>query len=172
MDTSTPLSADAPGGPKRIIDQMRKRSMTLACAESVTGGLLTGALIDPAGASDVVAGGVCTYATRAKIGVLGVDSQVISRRGTVDEEVARDMAIRVRELFETSWGISTTGVAGPGEHEGHPAGTVIVGIAHEELSGGCVTERVQLSGSRTEIRKAAIHVAMENLWEQIQALGC
>src|SRR5699024_11303484 len=117
---------------------MRKRSMTLACAESVTGGLLTGALIDPAGASDVVAGGVCTYATRAKIGVLGVDSQVISRRGTVDEEVARDMAIRVRELFETSWGVSTTGVDGTGGHDGHTAGTVMVVIDLGEILDVCV----------------------------------
>lgn len=120
----------------------------------------------------MVVGGVCTYATRAKVSVLGLDPSLISQRGTVDEEVSRAMAVGVRDLFETSWGISTTGVAGPGEHEGHPAGTVIVGIAHDGLSDGCVTLKVQLSGSRTNIREEAVAVALENLWEQIQLLKC
>ena len=112
--------------PEEAIAAARERGLTIACAESVTGGAVCSGLVSVPGASDAVAGGVVAYTVAAKTGVLGVDAAVIDRHGVVSEEVALAMAIRAQTLFGADVGVGTTGAAGPTEHGGKPAGTVCV----------------------------------------------
>ena len=102
---------------------------TVAVAESLTGGLVTAALTDVAGASVVVRGGVLAYASDLKAQVLGVDEGLLARAGAVDADVAEQMADGVRSLMGATYGLATTGVAGPDPADGKPVGTVYVAVA-------------------------------------------
>lgn len=140
---------------------LRERGQTVACAESLTGGLLCAALVDVPGASDVVVGGVVSYATRVKRELLEVDPDRLSTHGAVDPQVAVEMAQNVSRLLDADWGVSTTGVAGPGPAEGKPAGTVLVGIAgpgHRYDS-----EPFELPGDRDDVRRATVGAALSLL---------
>ena len=97
-----------------LVEEMTSRGLTVATAESLTGGGLVARLVDVPGASHVVRGGACTYAVDTKCSVLGVSSDRLALTGPVDEQVARQMAEGTRRLFGASMGLSTTGVAGPG----------------------------------------------------------
>ncbi|KAM3069159.1 hypothetical protein ACMFMG_010680 [Clarireedia jacksonii] len=129
-----------------IIRLLSSQSSTVAAAESLTGGSLMAALTAVPGSSAAFRGGVVSYATSVKESLLNVDRQIIKREGVVCEEVAAQMAEGVRgatslgrrgderdgeggDERETTWGISTTGVAGPGMQDGKPVGTVYVGVA-------------------------------------------
>lgn len=147
-----------------LIQTLVRRGESISCAESITGGLLASQLITPTGASEVMAGGIVAYATESKIDILGVQAKTIEAHGTVSSQTALEMAHRVRALFETSWGISTTGVAGPGTHEGHEAGTVFIALVGP--GDGETTERVEkhlVPGSRNEVRASSAKLAIEML---------
>jgi nicotinamide-nucleotide amidase len=135
------------------VDALRAAGATIATAESLTGGLVCASLVSVPGASDVVRGAVVAYVAEVKIAVLGVDEALVAERGTVDPDVAAAMAIGVRERLGTTYGVSTTGVAGPGPSEGKPAGTVHVAVAGPE---GVETRLLQLSGHRDEIRSGTV----------------
>ena len=98
---------------KDLIGQMTRRGLTVATAESLTGGGLVARMVDVPGASHVVRGGACTYAVDTKASVLGVSRARLDQTGPVDEQVARQMAEGARVLFGAAIGLSTTGVAGP-----------------------------------------------------------
>lgn len=158
--TPLPLAAEA-------VRLLRERGETVACAESLTGGLVCAALVDVPGASDVVVGGVVSYATRVKRDLLEVDAGLLAQRGTVDAGTAEQMADGVRRLLEADWGVSTTGVAGPGPSEGKPAGTVFVGLdgpGHRQES-----EPVHLSGDRDAVRRGAVGAALSHLVARLGA---
>ena len=127
--------------------------MTLAIAESLTGGQVASSLVEVPGASRVLVGAVVAYATRTKAQVLGVDAAHLERTGPVDRDVALQMAHGVRRLLGADLGLATTGVAGPGPADGHPAGTVHIAVVapwgqrHREL---------HLSGDRSQIRRATV----------------
>ena len=127
--------------------------VTLAIAESLTGGQVSSSLVEVPGASRVLVGAVVAYATRIKAQVLGVDAAHLERTGPVDRDVALQMAHGVRRLLGADLGLATTGVAGPGPADGHPAGTVHVAVVapwgqrHREL---------HLSGDRSQIRCATV----------------
>jgi len=106
---------------KDLIGQMTRRGLTVATAESLTGGGLVARMVDVPGASHVVRGGACTYAVDTKASVLGVSRARLDQTGPVDEQVARQMAEGARVLFGAAIGLSTTGVAGPGPPAGFPA---------------------------------------------------
>ena len=135
------------------VDALRVAGATVATAESLTGGLVCATLVSVPGASDVVRGGVVAYAAEVKIAVLGVDETLVTERGTVDAEVAAQMAAGVRDRLGATYGISTTGVAGPGPSEGKPAGTVHVAVAGPH---GVETRLLALSGDRDQIRSETV----------------
>ncbi|HLS04040.1 MAG TPA: nicotinamide-nucleotide amidohydrolase family protein [Actinomycetales bacterium] len=144
-----------------LIQTLVRRAESISCAESLTGGLVTSELIRPTGASEVVKGGLVAYATDIKLNVLGVPDEVISRHGTVSEETALAMARGARKLFGSYWGVATTGVAGPGEHEGKPAGTVFIALVGG--ASGAEISRVQhhaFSGSREAVRRESSREAV------------
>jgi nicotinamide-nucleotide amidase len=135
------------------VDALRAAGATVATAESLTGGLVCAALVSVPGASDVVRGGVVAYSADVKIATLGVDEALVAERGTVDADVAAAMATGVRDRLGATYGVSTTGVAGPGPSEGKPAGTVHVAVAGPH---GVETTQLLLSGDRDEIRSGTV----------------
>lgn len=167
MNGTAPGTAADDGAAAEVVRLLRERGQTVATAESLTGGLLCAALVDVPGASDVVVGGVVAYATRVKTSVLGVDADLVAERGTVDPDVATAMATSVRGRLDADWGVSTTGVAGPGPSEGKPAGTVHVGIAGPD--GHVASWQLELSGGRDRIRAATVAVALSHLVATLKA---
>ena len=126
---------------------------TVATAESLTGGLVAAALTDVHGSSNAFRGGVVAYATELKAELLGVDSGLLARHGPVYAPVAAAMAEGVRNRLGATIGVSTTGVAGPGPQDGHPAGTVHVAVS---LVGDTVVRTMALTGNRDEVRRLTV----------------
>jgi PncC family amidohydrolase len=142
---------------KRIHLFLRAGASTVATAESLTGGRLAVAFTDTPGASETFLGGVVTYATELKASVLDVDSRIIDEEGVVSAACARAMASGVRALTGATFGVSTTGVAGPTEQEGKEPGTVFVGIAGPGL---LEAVELDLDGDRGEIQEGAVREAL------------
>ena len=137
--------------------ELLQRSLTLATAESLTGGALADLASASPGASETFVGGVVSYATSVKTGLLGVDPATVAEDGVVSARCAEQMASGVRALLGTDWGVSTTGVAGPTEQEGKPVGTVFVGVASD---GGVRTTCLDLRGDRASIREQTCREAI------------
>jgi len=151
--------------PEAIIAEASARGLTIACAESITGGALCSALIAVPGASVVVAGGVVAYTVEAKVDVLGVDAGVIESFGVVSEQVALAMARRVRELYRADVGVATTGAAGPEGHGGKAAGTVCVASVGPMGEGFASAIH---EGDRTAVREAAVADALAILVRRVR----
>ena len=141
----------------RLIPALKARSLTIATAESLTGGLVCAALTEVPGSSAVVRGAVVAYATDLKGALLGVDEAVLASGGAVQAEVARQMAVGVCRLLGTTVGIATTGVAGPDAQDGQPVGTVFVAVARPE---DVRVLALQLEGSRDAIRRDTVSAAL------------
>jgi nicotinamide-nucleotide amidase len=141
-----------------------ERGATLALAESCTGGLLAKRLTDVAGSSAYFTEGLVTYSNESKERLLGVPREVLEEYGAVSEPVARRMAEGVRKLAGSDYGLSVTGVAGPGGGtDAKPVGLVYVGLADEE---GATSERLDLSAwakSRESIRERSANRALNLL---------
>ena len=149
-----------------LVARLTVAGQTVAVAESLTGGLVAAALTDPAGASSVVRGGVVAYATDLKAGVLGVDEVLLARAGSVDVEVAEQMASGVRSLMGATYGLSTTGVAGPDPVDGKPVGTVYVAVVGP---GSSRVRALALSGDRAGIRAQSVLAVLRLLAEELTA---
>ena len=141
-----------------VVQALRRAGLSIATAESLTGGLLCAALTDVPGASAVVRGAVVAYATDLKAQVLGVDPDLLAREGAVHEDVARQMAVGVRTALGADVGVATTGVAGPDPQDGQPVGTVFVAAARD---GEVVVRRLALAGDRLGIRHEAVAAALD-----------
>lgn len=152
-----------------LLAELAARGLTVAVAESLTGGQLTAELTRPAGASTVVLGGAVVYATPLKHTLTGVDEGLLAEHGPVHPEVAAQLARGIRTALAVdgrpaSIGLSTTGVAGPEPQGGQPVGTVFVGIA---LGEDCGNETrvlaLHLDGDRAAIRDRTVHEAVSAL---------
>jgi nicotinamide-nucleotide amidase len=136
---------------------LQDRGWRVACAESLTGGGLGARLTDIPGASLWFAGSAVVYTNEAKRVVLGVSQEILEGPGAVSEECARAMAEGARRLFGAEVGVSLTGVAGPEEEEGHPPGTVWLGVVGDH---GERIRRVVAPGDRQGVRGWAIQAAL------------
>ena len=136
-----------------IVALLTQLGDTVATAESLTGGLVAAALTDIPGSSVAFRGGVVSYATELKAQLLGVDGGMLARHGPVHAPVAAAMAEGVRSRLGATIGVATTGVAGPGPADGHPAGTVHVAVS---LVGDTVVRTMALEGNRDEVRRLAV----------------
>ncbi|GAA1981323.1 CinA family protein [Kitasatospora viridis] len=143
---------------EQVHAELRALGATLAVAESLTGGLLAARLVDVPGASATFRGSVTAYATELKAELLGVDEGLLAVHGPVHPVVARQMAEGVRRLLGATYGLSTTGVAGPEPQDGQPVGTVHLGLAGP---GGTLVSSPRLSGDRATIRRKAAQGALE-----------
>ena len=148
----------------KIVEILKKRGMTLAIAESLTGGLVSSAICGVPGASEVLLEGVVSYTDESKITRLGVRRETRAIHSSVSAQTAAEMAEGVRKNLGADIGISTTGVAGPGETDenGNPRGLVYVG-----LSSGNETSvsRHMFDGTRNAIREQAKDICLERLYE-------
>ncbi|UFU01370.1 competence/damage-inducible protein A [Radiobacillus kanasensis] len=144
---------------KELLNQQGK---TLAAAESLTGGMFASTLVSVEGASSVFKGGVVSYASSVKSGLLQVSEQTIVEHGTVSDQTAKEMARNVRELTGAEIGISFTGIAGPDAVEGKPVGTVVIGI--DQNKEDSVTKTYQFTGDRSSIRRRTVKKGYELLF--------
>ncbi len=140
-----------------VVELLRRLGLTVATAESLTGGLLCSTLVDVPGASAVVRGGVVAYTVDVKAAVLGVDPGLLAAHGAVHPDVAVGMALGVRSLLSSDIGVATTGVAGPEPADGHPVGTVFVAAATRDR---VEVEQLALGGDRRAIREQSVTAAL------------
>lgn len=145
-----------------LVIELIRREITVAAAESLTGGLVTAALTAVPGASAVVRGGVTAYATPLKAALLGVDARLLARGGAVQAPVALAMAHGVRRLLGARLGLATTGVAGPDRQDGQPVGRVFVAAGWQTAEGVQQDEvrRLDLRGDRAAIRAATVDAVL------------
>jgi nicotinamide-nucleotide amidase len=145
---------------RTVHEQLAASGATVAVAESLTGGLLGAALTDMAGSSKTFRGGVTAYATDLKAELLGVDTALLDRVGAVHPSVAGQMAAGVRARLSATYGVATTGVAGPQPQDGRPAGMVHVAIAGPQA---VQVASPTLVGDRESIRRLTVVHALDLL---------
>ena len=152
------FSRDERSTAELVLDLLRARDLTLATAESCTGGLVAARLTDVPGSSDVFLGGIIAYADEVKIAQLGVPEGVLAEHGAVSEEAAAAMAQGARARLGADVAVSVTGVAGPGGGTGEkPVGLVFL---HAAGPGGELARRLDFPGDRETIRQRAAVVAL------------
>lgn len=147
---------------------LREKHMTIAVAESITGGLIGDIITNVPGSSRYFEGGVTTYSDSSKVELLGVQEETLRLNGSVSEACALEMAAGVRKMFHTRIGISITGIAGPdGATFGKPVGLVVFGFDDGKVK---MTAKKTFTGDREEIKRAAaehsITMAVEILLEE------
>jgi len=145
---------------RAVVERLRAAGETLAVAESLTGGLLAARLVDVPGASAVLRGAVVAYATDLKHTLLGVDAELLEREGAVHPDVAAQMAAGVRARLGATWGLATTGVAGPDPQDGRSPGTVYVALAGPPAPAGAGGTALRLVGGRAQVRAATVDAAL------------
>ena len=144
-----------------VHDALRARGATIAVAESLTGGLLGGALTGVAGSSATFRGGVIAYATELKASLLGVDPALLARHGAVHPEVAAEMASGVAARLQATYGLATTGVAGPDPQDGRAPGEVHVALAGPGIGPrGTFVASLALPGGRDDVRRETVRRAL------------
>lgn len=145
-----------------VLQEARARGLRIATAESCTGGLVSAALTDIPGSSDVVDCGFVTYSNEAKQTMLGVDQSTLARFGAVSQEVAREMAEGALRQSRAGLAVSVTGIAGPGGSEHKPEGRVCFGLA---TAGRMTLTETRDFGAlgRSNVRKAATEYALRLL---------
>jgi nicotinamide-nucleotide amidase len=157
------VTAPEASAAERCRQSLVARGETVATAESLTGGLLGAALTAVPGASSVYRGGVVAYSVAVKGQLLGVPEELLAAYGPVHPETALAMAAGAQGRLGATYGLSTTGVAGPEPHGSQPVGTVYIACA---CAGGRREVReLLLSGDREQIRQQTVAAALELLLE-------
>jgi nicotinamide-nucleotide amidase len=150
---------------QQVGERLRQLGRSVAVAESCTGGLLGAALTDVPGSSDYFLGGVIAYADRVKVDQLAVPPSVLRTHGAVSLQTAAAMASGVRQLLRADIGVSITGVAGPGQEEGKPAGLTFIGLAAPQP----ITQRFDWAGDRWANRRQSVLAALELLARALES---
>lgn len=156
---------DGPGTAAAVVRLLADRGETLATVESLTGGLLSAAIVDIPGASSVFRGGLVVYATEMKAVLAGVPETLLARRGPVDPDVALALAEGGRRRCAADWAAATTGVAGPQLQGGKPVGLVYVAVVGPAVG---TVRRFQLAGDRPVIRNQAVLGALRLLADELR----
>ena len=141
-----------------VVEELEKRQKSITAAESLTAGLFQATLADFSGVSAIFNGGFVTYSLEEKSKMLDISEQELKRHGVVSEFTAKKMAEQARLKTQSDYGVSLTGVAGPDGLEGHPAGTVFIGLAHAK---GTEVIKANIAGrSRADVRQIAVMHAL------------
>ena len=137
-----------------VVEELKKRQKSITAAESLTAGLFQATLADFSGVSAIFNGGFVTYSLEEKSKMLDISEQELKEHGVVSEFTAKKMAEQARLKTQSDYGVSLTGVAGPDSLEGHPAGTVFIGLAHAK---GTEVIKANIAGrSRADVRQIAV----------------
>ena len=137
-----------------VVEELKKRQKSITAAESLTAGLFQATLADFSGVSAIFNGGFVTYSLEEKSKMLDISEQELKEHGVVSDFTARKMAEQARIKTQSDYGVSLTGVAGPDSLEGHPAGTVFIGLAHAK---GTEVIKANIAGrSRADVRHIAV----------------
>ena len=137
-----------------VVEELKKRKKSITAAESLTAGLFQATLADFSGVSAIFNGGFVTYSLEEKSKMLDISEQELKKYGVVSEFTAKKMAEQARLKTQSDYGVSLTGVAGPDSLEGHPAGTVFIGLAHAK---GTEVIKANIAGrSRADVRQIAV----------------
>lgn len=149
-----------------VMRDIINKGLTVATAESCTGGMVAARLINYPGASEAFADGVVSYSNESKVKFLGVKKETLEKYGAVSEETAREMCLGVAAVSNTDIGLSTTGVAGPtGGTPEKPIGLVYIGVA---IRGKAFVKRLELKGNRDKIRTTATAKVIQLLREKLK----
>lgn len=148
---------------------LAEKSLTVACAESCTGGLLTSRLTDVAGSSRYVRGSVVAYSSATKNKLLGVKAETLEKFGAISEETAVEMALGAKKTIAADIGIGITGNAGPSGDEGKKVGLVYISVADKN---GATAKRYEFRGARDEIKRAACDAALVMLRDRVKQIHC
>lgn len=151
-----------------IIDLAKTASVTLATAESLTGGLVCASLVSAPGASAVVRGGIVAYNTAVKVSALQVSPILIEREGPVAHAVALAMARGALTTLGADVAVATTGVAGPDPHGGCEPGTVVIAVVGPDSHR---VKTVHIEGNRDDVMHEAVSVALEELTQVLQGMA-
>lgn len=170
-----------------LIDALRSTNQTISFCESLTAGLAAATLAEIPGASDVLRGGLITYATDLKVGLAGVDAALVEREGVVSAAVAREMARGCRTACRSDWAVALTGVAGPDAQDGHQPGEVWIGVSGPRWTASFPAAELApaplgrytlvpgepepvrlLAGGRNEIRVAAVEAALRGALQAVR----
>ena len=137
-----------------VVEELKKRQKSITAAESLTAGLFQATLANFSGVSAIFNGGFVTYSLEEKSKMLDISEQELKKHGVVSEFTAKKMAEQARLKTQSDYGVSLTGVAGPDSLEGHPAGTVFIGLAHAK---GTEVIKANIAGrSRADVRQIAV----------------
>ncbi len=147
----------------RVIEIFREKGLSLALAESCTGGMIAETITNVAGASDIFYGSAVTYVNSAKEHILGVAHETLEKHGAVSSECAEEMACGARRVYGADVAMSVTGIAGPGGgSEAKPVGTVWFGLATKD---GAETFRRRFDGDRAAVRRQTVEEVLRRLAE-------
>ncbi|NYE96741.1 nicotinamide-nucleotide amidase [Psychromicrobium silvestre] len=149
-----------------LVASLIERGLSLATAESLTGGAVATELVGVPGVSATFQGGVVAYQNSVKASVLGVSEELLERVGSVDGEVAVQMALGVCRITGANVGLATTGAAGPEAHDGKAVGTVFLAVA---LNGVAQYREYHFDGDREAIRAQARHSALSLLADVVNS---
>lgn len=149
-----------------LLETARQHGAIIATAESCTGGMISAAITDTAGSSEIFDRGFVTYTNSAKIEILGVSEKLLLNHGAVSEQVAAEMALGALRNSGATLAVSTTGIAGPGGSDFKPEGRVCFGISDGET---IFTETIEFGAiGRENVRKAAVNHAIGLLIRSIE----
>jgi nicotinamide-nucleotide amidase len=141
-----------------LIKKLQENNLTIAVAESLTGGLVAASLTEIPGASKVFRGSITAYADEIKQNILNVKDETITNFTSISEQVALEMAINVRTIMKSDIGISTTGVAGPEKSAGFAPGLVFVAISIGDHN---MCQKLEITGDRSKIRNQTVHEILQ-----------
>ena len=163
MDVS--VNREEPLLEEQIVGLLQEKKVTLATAESCTGGMLASRIIDVPGVSEVFKAGLVTYANEAKQNLIGVKEDTLAQFGAVSEQTAREMVLGAIKAAKADMAVATTGIAGPGGGtKEKPVGLVYIACGSAD---DIIVERCLFSGSRKEIRQASVEHALGMLYKEI-----
>ena len=150
---------------EKLIVYLKEHGMTITTAESCTGGMISSAIVNVPGASDVLNEAYVTYANEAKIRLLGVKPETLENFGAVSAQTAREMAEGVLKAAHADCAIAVTGIAGPdGGTPEKPVGTVFAGFA---IGNRTWVREYHFTGSRQEVREKTTQTVLEELYTQL-----
>ena len=144
---------------EEVVDALIKKGLHISCAESCTGGLLTGRIVNVSGASYVLNQSYVTYANEAKHKLLKVKKKTLKKHGAVSKQTAKQMAVGVAKASKAEVGVAVTGIAGPfGGTKDKPVGLVYIAVAYD---GKVTVKKCQFYGTRQEVREASVCKALK-----------